>query len=355
MKLQKDDPRLLQFVLNEISIQDRKVVEAAIFNQMEIAKEIEALKKIYKDISDFESQPSQLRLSSKRRENLFAQTIEKQGLMSWVLVFKNWRYTAGGLVAATFAVMIFTHSLKKEVSQLNTVSTVRPTIPADSEQGRGAEGQLRAQEPMGSQTESQFPPARSEKSNLSEITSDKDSENELIKGLKKAAPAEADEASESESLAQSDGFTKKKLLMPSKQSAAAKAGLSATKTIETFGKATGSGVYIGSSGSTEVRPQEKSTAIEVKNTQRLQVLISSRALESEQIKTMTATVSACLEIYKVSRELKVAYEPHINKYTIINSNPSTLEKDFASCGQKAFVQLISPYIKTIYVELKAVP
>ncbi len=138
MKLLKDDPRLLQFVLDEISSNDRLVVETAINNQPEIAAEIQLLKNIYLDVSTVESLPNDLSLTSERRKSLFVQTIDKKAFSFFGLPssFKFWSYSAGGLIAATFALLVFTHSLKNEVK--DQIASVRPTIPADSDLAAGS-------------------------------------------------------------------------------------------------------------------------------------------------------------------------------------------------------------------------
>lgn len=118
-KLQKDDPRLLQYVLKEISLKDSVIVEDAMSRQPEIAAEIQVLKRMFADISDFESSPTDLALSAERRKKLFEDTIykerEKVAWTSRISQIFKFRYATGGLIAATFAILVFNHSLKNEV------------------------------------------------------------------------------------------------------------------------------------------------------------------------------------------------------------------------------------------------
>ena len=136
MKLLKDDPRLLQFVLDEISPSDRIVVENAMNNQSEISAEVQILKNIYSDVSAAESVPNDLRLSAEHRKDLFAQTIDKKSFTFFGLAssFKYWGYSAGGLIAAAFAFLVFTHSLKNEVNE--QVASVRPAVSYTHLKGR---------------------------------------------------------------------------------------------------------------------------------------------------------------------------------------------------------------------------
>ena len=125
-KLQTDDPRLLQYVLKEISAQDLQIVIDAIAQQPEIAAEIQELKNLYADISVVESNPADLSLSIERRKKLFENTIYKKSessrWWSWLASFGKFRYATGGLVAATFAILVFNQSLKHEVKNSKQLS-----------------------------------------------------------------------------------------------------------------------------------------------------------------------------------------------------------------------------------------
>ena len=341
MKLQINDPRLLQYVLDEISSADRQLVEVAISNQSEIRAEVEELKRVYGTITEIESNPKDMSLSAERRQKLFQQTIHKNNSsgLSWLFDLKKLRYFTGGLIAATFAFLVFNHSLKKEVRTAD-ISNFRPNIPADSEMVGIDPKRARLMH-------SESPPSGSIKKSKTETLAAKDNTSTESSELPamNAAPFEPvaskrDFIQDKEEKIDADESMDKKTkgvnpVVHDERSQPGNLGL-----LSAFGNV-GAKEKIGSA--------EKGAPLE-----KLQVQISSRALEAEQIKTMTAFITACLNQNKISRELQIIFEPQDKKYSITNANSSAQEKKFADCAQGAFVQPLAPYIKTITVELKAV-
>ena len=122
MKLQKDDVRLMQFVLNEVSNIDRDIVQQAIANQPEIATEVANLKNLIGGLHDVHANPHQLQLSTAQKQKLFADTIylnsntrqAKSTAKANIGFLARWQWLVGGLTAVAFSVLIFNKSLVKE-------------------------------------------------------------------------------------------------------------------------------------------------------------------------------------------------------------------------------------------------
>lgn len=404
MKLQINDPRLLQYVLNEISSTDRLIVDTAIENQPEIQAEVVELKRVYGTIEDIELSPKNMSLSNERRQKLFQQTIYKKSSSSWswIFDFKKWSYAAGGLIAATFALLVFNHSLKKEVSTAS-IDTSRPTIPADSDMQSDSKTVSMAESDAGAsptQNENSIPtidsapadpplaaaaptPAPAPTAPTNVAVQDKDSVKDLAEEKEFAKPEAESTVANNDSVAELSGtneklapqkaatlsdiaaapeekpldtgsLQKKKMFAPSKQSGSANMKGAAMAARDENSDVTNSGL-LSAFGSGGVRKKldemKKETAIK---TDSLQVFISSRALEAEQIKTMTNFINSCLQQFNITRELKITFEIAEKKYTFAQSNPTDPEKNFALCAQRAFVQPLAPYIQLITVELKSV-
>ena len=115
MKLQKDDVRLMQFVLNEISNIDRDIVAQALVNQPEIAEEIAEIKKLIDPVHRMSSEPNNLQLTAAQKQNLFAQTIySKAHAKAKIGFLAQWQWLIGGLTAVAFSVLVFNKSMFKE-------------------------------------------------------------------------------------------------------------------------------------------------------------------------------------------------------------------------------------------------
>jgi hypothetical protein len=118
MKLHKDDPRLLQFVLNEISVADQNLILKAMSEQPEIKLEIQHLRKTFSDIESLSQQPSDMKLTAAQRLYLFNKTINNAGSVGFLSKFRQsvsiWTLSCGGLIAAMFAVLVFNHVLQTQ-------------------------------------------------------------------------------------------------------------------------------------------------------------------------------------------------------------------------------------------------
>ncbi len=375
MKLQKDDARLLQYVLNEISATDLQVVNLAIASQPEIAAEVQSLKNLYTDISNFESEPKNLKLSTLRKQKLFQQTIYKEGpsSFSWLSELKKWRYATGGLVAATFALMVFTHSLKDEVKEQARFD--RPTIPADSAVGSKVATQAlvekKSKDANAPEVVTEHDLETSGGGQIGQATAPQESESRSRKQLsefgaggKRETKEESALADAAESPAANSIVAEEKLLVESepalKQAEDAKAESSkdmlTKKKMFTSSKAipsiqTGKGLPAASIKSSV------DTSFGIKGLSAVtdfDILISSRALEAEQIKALQASAKDCLQSFRVSQELKIMFDVQSNKHEITNVKPSATEKQFAECTQKFVSKYLPKSIKIIYYELKSV-
>lgn len=349
MKLQKDDVRLLQYVLNEASTADRKIVELAVNTQPEIAAEIQDLKRLYADISRTELRPENLRLSAERKKILFEQTVYKQSSSSlaWLSKFKNWRYAIGGLVAATFALMVFKHSLKKEVTE--TARIERPIILADSAMTPPAANEKRSAVSSAPEMvkEHYLEAAKGSGGKVA-----KDSSESIAAGVPSsvapaAPPHEAlyDESAKEAPAAEISMNTEAPTTAISKELVAKKKSFISSK----------SGASVKALGGIVSRNEKELSYVKKGSVATdFTVLISSRALEAEQINSLQAKAKDCLQQFRVSQNLKIMFEVPSNKIEFTTVKPSVTEKQFAECMQKFMVTYLPKSIKLIHLELKAV-
>lgn len=118
MKIAKDDPRLTAYLLNDISTEDRLLVEQALRESSEIKEELEKLKKgmdLLKKNSPVED--DFFKLTNQQRQQIFDQISNTQPNFLQRFMRGPWGYVTAGLVTASFAFMIFNHSLQDQVSQ----------------------------------------------------------------------------------------------------------------------------------------------------------------------------------------------------------------------------------------------
>jgi anti-sigma factor RsiW len=113
VKINKNDPQLTAYVLNELSAQQKKALESQIQNDPELKAEIARLKSNTSQLKNLKAQEA-YRLDPHQRENIFkAAGINQTSIWSKILKY------SGGLVAASLAVVIYvnnTSSLKKSAS-----------------------------------------------------------------------------------------------------------------------------------------------------------------------------------------------------------------------------------------------
>ncbi len=115
MKINKDDPRLTAYLLNEISTEDRLLVEQAIRDSSEIKVEIEKLKYSLGLLS--QKSPADddfFKLSKQQRKQIFDKISDSEPSLLQRLLKSPIGYATAGLVTASFAVMVFNHSLKNQ-------------------------------------------------------------------------------------------------------------------------------------------------------------------------------------------------------------------------------------------------
>lgn len=101
MKLNKNDPRLTAYVLNELDANEKIIIEKALNEDPELRAEVQNLQKGVGQFKTHFSSRETLRLSDEQREKIFsaAEAVKKS---SW-----SWLTIGGGLVAASLALMIF--------------------------------------------------------------------------------------------------------------------------------------------------------------------------------------------------------------------------------------------------------
>lgn len=120
MKIQKNDPRLMQYVLNEISPADRLLVESAMQTDSEIANEISELKELIQPLNQHFSEPAQMSLSKERKQALFAQTIHAKSIKkSWWQAAYRSPWITGGIFATAFTAFVFNHVLDSSRKNMN--------------------------------------------------------------------------------------------------------------------------------------------------------------------------------------------------------------------------------------------
>lgn len=331
MKLEINDPRLLQYVLNEISVNDKIIVEDALRSQPEIAEEVDQLKRTFAQIESYENEPRDLSLSAERKRDLFQKTIYKSSASapsSWSK-FSKWLYPVGGLVAATFAFMVFNHSLKNEVhrpmNEADFVASPIPTQPAVNL----------------SQAEKLAPAKR--------VTEEKPVEkNEVAKsdkmavaaGVAASVPAPAQppaEAMAADALTDEDQKQETLALMKEK-----KAELMQAKSME---KSMASGQAAFVARKKYVVPQVEVNVVADKE----QDLAVSLTTQIQQ------TFLACIVKNQIQKNQTFTYEPQFKKLTSDWSEPSEQQKALLECGQKTLSQLIDSKLKVFQIEIKFGP
>jgi hypothetical protein len=136
MKLQKNDVRLLQFVLNEISNIDRDIVLQSIQNQPEIAHEVASLRKQVGELAVELTQPNNLQMTAEQKQSLFAQTIySKSNAQKKIGFIRRWQWLIGGLTAVAFTVLVFNKSMYKQAQTLHNSDEFIFTPSASPEAG----------------------------------------------------------------------------------------------------------------------------------------------------------------------------------------------------------------------------
>lgn len=117
MKINKTDPRLTAYLLNELSNEDHVLVEEALRESSEIKEELERLKKGLGLLS--KNKPADedfFKLTNQQRQQIFDQIADSQPNFLQRFIRGPWGYATAGLVTASFALMVFNHSLKDQVT-----------------------------------------------------------------------------------------------------------------------------------------------------------------------------------------------------------------------------------------------
>lgn len=375
--LQKDDPRLLQYVLNEISTQDLEVVHEAIAQQPEIAAEIKVLTDLYADVSDLQSAPKDLVLSPERRKKLFAETIYKNNeSVSWfskVASFGSFKYATGGLIAATFAFLVFNQSLKHEVkSSKNKADTERvsevqfqapaspPVMPeANEERSRGGSEVAKREAlnenfPMPTQAESnevkdqklakkelELPQAApleapivvagaSDKADLEQATEsdavsaavdsadEKSIEGEAI--ARRAVEVSSDSKPQAQTASRSNS---KGLLGGSKMFSASKAGGSVKSKDSSSGFGAGGVASKGAVALEEAKEKEQQDGYKIR--------FLSERLSFELKAQMRTKILKCLSVHKIGRAFHLTYDAKNLKWDHSIQNVHSIEYKLVKC------------------------
>lgn len=130
MKINKNDPQLTAYVLNELSPSEKKAIETLIQNDPELKLEVTRLRSNITQLRSLKANEA-FRLDPHQRENLFkAAGIYQTSIWSKVLKY------SGGLVAASLAVIIYTQNstnLKKSASSKMSGADTMAAAPALSE------------------------------------------------------------------------------------------------------------------------------------------------------------------------------------------------------------------------------
>lgn len=154
MKINKNDPRLTAYLLNELSLAEHQLVEQAVKQSPELTAEVEILKKNLNILSSPLSKDEDLfRLTTSQREKIFSTISDSRPNWFQSFVKGPWGYGAVGLVTASFALMVFNHSLKDQALDAQPPSAeYRPAISAKTileEREGSAKGTLRRIETHG--------------------------------------------------------------------------------------------------------------------------------------------------------------------------------------------------------------
>lgn len=138
MKIEKNDPRLTAYVLNEITNEDRQLVEKALSNSAELRTEIEKLKialGVLKKNTDADD--DFFRLTNSQRDQIFTKIAESQPNLLQRFIKGPWGVATAGLITASFALMVFNHSLKDQVHKgmkLDASAELAESKPSASEE-----------------------------------------------------------------------------------------------------------------------------------------------------------------------------------------------------------------------------
>ena len=103
MKIDKKDPRLTAYILGELEPSDILLIEKALTEDAELKKEVNLLKQGLGQLKTHFSEQESFRLNPEQREkilNLGVTATQKKSSFSWLTI-------GGGLVAASFAIMVF--------------------------------------------------------------------------------------------------------------------------------------------------------------------------------------------------------------------------------------------------------
>lgn len=117
MKINKNDPRLTAYLLNEISNEDRLLVEQALHESVELKAELEMIKKSLGVLQNSAKSEDIFRLTDRQRRNIFSEISKSNSNFLQRFIQSPWGYITGGLITASFALMIFNHSLRDQVKQ----------------------------------------------------------------------------------------------------------------------------------------------------------------------------------------------------------------------------------------------
>lgn len=141
MTINKNDPRLTAYLLNEISNADRQLVEQALRESTELKAEVEILKKSLGLLQNQISEEDKFfSLTPDQRNHIFSKISETQSNPLKRFIRSPWGYATGGLITASFALMIFNHSLHNQVTDKAQAPTpVAAFVPQSSAPAKAAE------------------------------------------------------------------------------------------------------------------------------------------------------------------------------------------------------------------------
>lgn len=136
MKINKNDPQLTAYVLNELSPQQMKALETQIQSDPELKAEVNRIKS---NMTQFKTLKTKevFRLDPHQRENIF-KTAGISQTFTWSKILKY----SGGLVAASLAVIIYTNNSGKLNRSAKMSSDMQASAPALDEMSDSASAKV---------------------------------------------------------------------------------------------------------------------------------------------------------------------------------------------------------------------
>ena len=115
MKINKNDPRLTAYLLNELSAEEKAQFDKWILEDSDLKKEVEILKQALKTAQGEPSENIDFSLTSAQRNKIFAHIKSEKSFRP-----VSWRYACAGLIAAGFAFLVLKATLKTPVNSVAT-------------------------------------------------------------------------------------------------------------------------------------------------------------------------------------------------------------------------------------------